>query len=220
MYEKQYRFEIKGLSPLIMHWDNIMWADQMSDERTAIKETDRALFKAGDDRCPPHTWRGCTYNDGNVIVLPTDNLRSCMMKAGARKTLKDRKTFKELTQSSMLFDELYCTLLVGGQSIDWKSVEAISGKNAKQAEAVKALGFKLLAKRAKVGQSKHVRVRPIFDKWSTSGLFTVVDEQLTLEIVQQIWTIAGLSIGLCDWRPGASQSPGPYGRYSAEIQPV
>lgn len=220
MYERKYEFHLEGLSPLIMHWDNIEWADQMEAERTEIKEKDKALFKAGDDRCPPHTWKGYTYNDGRHIVLPNDNLRSCLMKAGARIELKGKKTFKELTQCAILFDDLYIAFQVDGRQIEWPKIQAIKGVFAEQAAAVKALGFMLFVKRAAVGQAKHVRVRPRFDKWSAQGTITVLDEQVTADIVSKLWRIAGLYIGACDWRPGSPRSPGPYGRFKTTIKTV
>ena len=41
-----------------------------------------------------------------------------------------------------------------------------------------ALGFELFAKGAKIGQSKHIRVRPRFNAWSASGTITVFDDSM------------------------------------------
>lgn len=220
MYEKQYHFQLVGQTPLIMHWDNIEWADQMEEEVSRIKQKDKANFRAGDDRCPPHRWKGCTYNDGKHIALPNDNLRSCLLKAGARIELKGKKTYKELTQCAILFDDLFVPLFVNGEQIEWSRVEAIEGTFSDQARAAKALGFKLFVKRATIGQAKHVRVRPYFDSWSAEGTITVVDEQVNGEILDRLWQIAGLYIGCCDWRPASPRSPGPYGRFGATIKAV
>ena len=35
-------------------------------------------------------------------------------------------------------------------------------------------GFMLYVKGAKIGQSKHVRVRPRFDRWSATGTINVI----------------------------------------------
>jgi len=218
MYQQQYRFTLTGLGPAIMHWDNIEWTDIMEEQRSKIKSQDKKNFKAGDDRCPPHTWKGYTYNDGEHIAIPHDNLRSCLMKAGARVELQGKKTYKELTQCAILFDDLYIDFFVDGKKIPWKPVEAISGTFAEQCATARSLGFRLFAKRAAVGQAKHIRVRPRFENWTAQGTFTVVDEQMKLEVLKKIWQIGGLYIGLLDWRPGSPKSPGPYGRFSVEVE--
>lgn len=217
MYEKKYRFAIEGISPLIMHWDNIEWADQMSKERDRIKKDDGANFAAGDDRCPPQTWKGYTYHDGEVLVIPCDNLRATLMKAAVQVIFKKQKTFKELSQSGILFDDAFYPLTFGGKTIAISAIKKIEGTFAEHAKAVKELGFELFVKRAGVNNKKHVRVRPLFRQWSLGGTFTVVDAQITLEALTNIWGIAGPRVGLCDWRPGSPKSPGPYGRYATEL---
>lgn len=219
MYQQQYRFELTGLSPLIMHWDNIEWADQIEVERTRIKDQEKAKFKAGDDRCPPETWKGYTYNDGKVVIMPSDNIAAMLKKAGARVTLDKKKSFKELTQAAILFDDIGFPFLVGTDldTIAWSDIDGIGGEFPEQCEQAKALGFQLFAKRAAVGRAKHVRVRPKFDVWSVKGSFTVVEEALTVEKLTEIFGIGGRLIGLGDWRPGSQSSPGPYGRFACEL---
>ena len=217
MHQKRFNFTLTGLAPIIMHWDNIEWADQMEQERTRIKSEDVALFKAGDDRCPPKTWKGYTYNDGKHVCLPNDNLRSCIMRGAAKVELKGKESFKKLSQSGILFDELYIDLFVDGKQIPFPPIQDIQGPFRDHAEAVKKMGFKLLVKRAVVGQSKHIRVRPMFENWQAVGSFLVVEEQITDEVLNTIWEKSGLQVGLCDWRPGAPRSPGPYGRFATEL---
>ena len=216
--ERRYTFRLEGLSPLIMHWDNLDWADEIEAKRTAIKERDKSNFSAGDDRCPPHTWKGYAYNDGEVLVVPTDNLRTCLMKAGAKITFKNRETYKKIIPSAVLFEDLNAAFFNRGKQVRVPDIEAITGTYAEQAKAVLDLGFRLLAKRASVGQSKHVRVRPLFSDWSVEGQILVVDDTITKDCVERIFETAGLRIGLCDWRPDAPKSPGPYGRFRVTIK--
>lgn len=216
--DRVYKFTITGISPLIMHHDDIEWADKVAAMRTQIKERDKANFSAGDDRCPPDTWKGYCYSDGEHICLPTDNLRTCLMKAGAKVTLKNQETFKKASQSGIVFDNLYAQFLCHGKRIPVAAVNKIAGKFSEHSEAVLKLGFRLLAKRAKVGSAKHVRVRPMFSNWSATGTFLVVDDRITENALQQIWEIAGLRIGVGDWRPDSPQAPGPYGRFSVVVE--
>ena len=218
---KQYRVALTGITPLIMHWDNIEWQDQMLAWRTVPENAKNS--KAGDDRTPPYTWKGHTYNDGEVVVVPHDNLRSNLIAAGKKvKTGKGATTFKTAIASGISFDAAFVPLVLSnGKTVPWSDIEAIEGTFVDQCEGARRLGFKLLAKRASVGQNKHVRVRPVFDKgWSLSFAVTVTDDSLTQEVLQELFRVAGRYIALCDWRVGAPKSPGPYGQYTAEVETV
>lgn len=207
-----------GITPLIMHWDNIDWADQIGDKRTEVKAKDKANFSAGDDRCPPDTWKGSLYNDDVHIALPSDNLRTCIVKAGAKVTLVKQESFKKAMASGIQFDAPFADFLVGGNHVKIADCIKIAGPFAAQAEAVKKLGFRLLVKRAAVNGKKHVRVRPMFSNWQLITTFTVLEDRITDDALRQIWTAAGLYIGLCDWRPDSPKAPGPYGKFSVELK--
>ena len=86
------------------------------------------------------------------------------------------------------------------------------------AKIAEKLGFTLFVKRARVGTSKHVRVRPRFANWTASGTITVFDDQLKTDVLKNILTHAGFYCGLCDWRPGSPSAPGQFGRFSAELE--
>lgn len=216
--QRKFTVTLTGLSALLMHWDNIEWSDAIGEARTRIKENDKAEFAAGDDRCPPETWKGYVYNDGEHVCIPTDNLRSCLMKAGAKVTLKNQETFKKATQSGIVFTDAYAKFAVSGKSIKMSAIERISGKFSEHLVAAKALGFKLLAKRAKVNAAKHIRVRPMFAPgWQIIAGFVVGDDRISADILSKIWDYAGDLIGIGDWRPDSPKSPGPYGRFSAKL---
>ena len=220
MADRTFNLTLTGIGPLIMHWDNIEWADQIDEARSKIKKDDKPNFKAGDDRCPPDTWKGCVYNDGTHVAVPTDNLRSCLLKAGAKVEFKGKETYKRYTQTSILFLEPFAAFENGRGPIAIAAIEKISGTYAEQARAARQLGFRLLAKRARVGQSKHLRVRPVFDKWTVRGQFILTEDWFPAKKLREIWTIGGLREGLCDWRPGSKESPGPHGRFSVELEQV
>jgi hypothetical protein len=118
----------------------------------------------------------------------------------------------------MLVDGTHWPISVDGKAIPVASVMALRAEKSFQAhqEAVQKLGFDLFLKRAKIGQSKHIRVRPRFETWATRGIVHVWDEQITLDALKQIVTYAGLYKGLGDWRPGG-KTPGPFGMFTAEV---
>lgn len=213
---KQYGIKLTGASPIIMHWDNLD-GDNIVAKWLAVP-ANKKNSKAGDDRSPPWKWKHATYNDGKRIAIPEDMIRACLMNAGAKvPTGKGQQTFKRQTQSGMLFLEPYLDFFSNGKPIAWADIEAIEGTFAEHAEAVRELGFHLFVKRAKVGQSKHVRVRPRFDTWSVEGQLIVTDETITEDILRIILEQAGLYCGIGDWCPAAPRSPGPYGRFTAEV---
>jgi hypothetical protein len=219
---KTYRVTISGLSPLLMHSDNLEWAGKLKLWRE-IPEN-KKLSVAGDDRSPAFSWLGSLYHDGSVVGMPSDSLMRCLMEGGAQVVVpggRNGKTFKAQTQSGMLVVDESWPLLVMGKAIKVAPILKLATVNDFEVHAKAALdaGFRLFVKRAKIGQSKHVRVRPRFDSWSTTGLLQVWDEQLTLPVLRDIVRLSGELKGLGDWRP-SSRTPGPFGRFSAEVQEV
>lgn len=216
---KTYKVTITGLSDLIFHADNIEWGEQM--RRWREDPRNKAASVAGDDRSPACTWIGSLYNDGSNVAIPSDNLMRCLMEGGAQVPVpggKNGKTFKAQTQSGMLVAEEYWPLMVGGKRIPVADIMALVNEPDFQAHVatVKRSGFTLLVKRARIGASKHVRVRPRFATWSASGTLQVWDDQLKLASLTDIIRIAGAYKGIGDWRP-SSRTPGPFGRFEAKI---
>ena len=219
---KRYKITITGQSPLLMHSDNIEWGDEM--KRWRQDPDHKKLSVAGDDRSPAFGWLGSLYHSGGVVALPSDNLMRCFMEGGAQVVVpggKNGKTFKAQTQSGMLVVDEFWPLLIKGRPIDVKPILALKNEMDFEAHqsAVVASGFTLFVKRAKIGSSKHVRVRPRFDNWSATGVLQVWDEQLTLPVLKDIVRMSGALKGLGDWRP-SSKTPGPFGRFGGEVSEI
>jgi hypothetical protein len=128
---------------------------------------------------------------------------------------------KAQTQSGIICDKIGWPLLVDGSEIKTAAIMALKNDNdfEKHIELSKLLGFELFVKRARIGTSKHIRVRPRFKNWSASGTLTVVDQQITKEMLQTILTFAGSYCGIGDWRP-SSPTPGQFGRFIAEVKEI
>lgn len=215
-----YNVKLTGLTPLLLHRDNIDFADDLKVWRA--QPDNKKLSVAGDDRSPAFTWLGCLYDDGVQLTMPSDNLMSCIMAGGAAVPVpggRGGKTFKAQTQSGLLTTEANWTLLVDGKPISLEPLYALkNNSNFRDHQAtVLDYGFSLFVKRAAIGTSKHVRVRPRFPRWELQGNLDVWDDQLTLDVLRSILRMAGEYKGLGDWRP-SSKTPGPYGRFSAEVQ--
>lgn len=214
---KQYQIDLTGVRPLLMHHDNIDFQEELKHWRSRPENAKSSV--KGDDRSPAFSWHGCVYHDGEVLSIPSDNMRSCIMESGKKvpKTT-GRGSFKVDAVSSIIIDDLFIPLLCNGRTIKWNDIESIDGDFKDHLAAVKKLGFSLLVKRAKIGSAKHVRVRPQFDKWSLSFTVTVVDDNLiTEQVLSDLFTVGGRYVGLGDWRPGSPKSPGPYGQFSHQI---
>lgn len=215
---RTYSVTIQGLTPLLLHHDDIDWADHM----TAWKDNpqNKRVSKAGDDRTPAWRWIGCLYRDDEYVGVAAENIARCFMEGGAMVPVpggKSGKTFKAQSQSGMKIDQMLIPLDIHGNghgSLEWSAIEPLLEVDdwREHPEAVKKLGFRLLTKRARVGASKHIRVRPRFDKWWLRFTISVWDEQLTEAAIRDIIHYAGTYKGLGDWRPGG-KTPGSYGMF-------
>ncbi len=109
----------------------------------------------------------------------------------------------------------------------WKPIpnsaieEVARKKDFSDHEAISiAMGFELFVKRAPVGQSKHVRVRPRFNNWKIVGTLVVGMDEISNDVLAKLFELAGNFAGLCDWRPSSPKSPGSFGRFETTLTPV
>ena len=219
MGSRTYTLKMASVTPLLMHNDDIAWSEKI--QKWQKDPANKDLSHRGDDRSPAWVWYGyCYFNDG-VICLPSDNMMTMFRSAGAQLILKGSKTYKEPTQSQIVINELGWPLLVNGKPIQQETLKALIGENdfSKHIDLAESLGFQLFCKRAKIGQQKHIRVRPRFDSWECTGRLTVLDDELiNIDILKKILDIASNRVGLCDWRPSSPRSPGSFGKFSYELQ--
>lgn len=216
---RYFDITLTGVQPLLMHADDIDWADAM--ELWKNDADNKRLSKAGDDRSPAWRWVGSLYHDGEQLVMPVENIMRCLMEAGTMVLVpgsKAGKTFKAQTQSGIMPTTPSWPFLVDGEPIPFGPLKALIGNKNFQTHRDVALssGFELFAKRAKIGAQKHIRIRPRFTNWSTAGQLVVTDEQIDRQILQTIFDRGGRYKGLGDWRPG-SKTPGSFGVFEAGV---
>jgi hypothetical protein len=202
----------------MLHSDSIEWADQMEAWRVENKD----LSKPGDDRTPPWRWIGSLYysdGDNSLISMPADNvMKSVMSGATEVPTGKGKKTFKTQSQSGITCKDFYWPLLVNGKTIPMSAILPLQKveKFSEQEKRVRDLGFTLFVKRVRVGEMKHVRVRPRFDNWSIEGDLILTDSQISDEILRKILQYSGTK-GLGDGRPSSPRAPGSFGMFQPEF---
>jgi hypothetical protein len=219
---RNFAVEIDGITPIIFHNDDIEWSDQMDDWRGDPENAKNS--KPGDDRFPAYRWLGYLYHDdAGRIIVPAANLSRVLMEGGAQIPVpgarNSKKTFKAQSQSGILIRDvgwpLYCN--GSGAPLEFAALESVKSlKFADHKAVVSKLGFELFVKRVRVGQAKHVRVRPRFRKWRIAGVLTVTDDAITRDVLQQLFDQAGTYKGLGDWRP-SSNTPGSHGLFTAKI---
>ena len=117
---------------------------------------------------------------------------------------------------------MHWPIINNGRQIPKSEIEKLIGNNDFDfhAETAEALGFELLVKRAKIGQAKHIRVRPLFRNWEATGTLTVLDPDMsgiTHDMLSIILDQAGALIGLCDWRP-SSPAAGAFGKFTHKLR--
>lgn len=218
---KLYRCIITGKQPLLLHADSVEWADEMDAWRTNKKNA--ASSKAGDDRSPAWRWIGFLHHDGTHIVIPAEMIMPCFMGGGAMvPTGKGKTTFKKQSQTGILPSALSWPLLIDGKPIRMEKIFKLVGESdfAKHKELAIELGFRLYVKRAAISKSKHVRVRPRFDRWGVVPEIGVSDLQITQEVLQDLAEMAGNFHGLGDWRPSSPKKPGSHGMFDAVIEQI
>jgi hypothetical protein len=222
MNHSTYAVELTGETPLLMHHDNLSWAEVM--KKWELDPANQKISVKGDDRSPAWRWIGNLYVEQGRVVIPSDNLMTVLREGGTRcPTGNGKKTFKAQTQSGLVVDQSAWTLTVkDGAEVPYAPIKALIEEPDFALHELQAqeLGFSLFVKRAKIGQAKHVRVRPRFDQWSCKGTITVFDEMITRDVLKNILTFAGNYAGMGDWRPSSPKSPGPWGKFTATIKAV
>lgn len=221
---KQYNVTLTGLTPLLMHEDNLAFGEKIAAWRRDPANKEHSV--SGDDRSPAWTWLGYAYHDGRVMGLPADNLMTMLREGGAKvKTGKNQETYKKHTQAGLMIDSQQFDLFVNDKTIPIQKFNDLIGnlEFINHIDAAEATGFELLVKRAKVGMAKHVRVRPMFRTWELRGSLTVIDEEIsgiTSQVLDLILRQAGALVGLGDWRPSSPKSSGTFGKFAPKIEVV
>lgn len=217
---RRYQITLRGETPILMHQDNLAWAEVMNQWR--LDPANKKISVAGDDRTPAWRWLGNLYVESGRIVIPADNLMTVLREGGQKvSTGKGQETFKRYTQSGIIIDQSSWPLLLNGKEVSYAPIKALIGNPdfTEHLKVAESLGFELLVKRAKIGAAKHVRVRPRFDNWVLHGSLTVLaDDIITTQVLENILLFGGTYCGLCDWRPSSPKSPGSFGKFVAEIR--
>jgi hypothetical protein len=217
---RTYHITLTGAMPLLLHGDNLDWRAALSAWRAHPDNKPKSV--PGDDRSPAWTWIGGLYHDGHVLGISSDNLMTAIREGGARVSVPGKRslTYKRQSQSGLVVNELLWPIVGPTGTVAWPDVNALCDVEdfPKHQQFAVDHGFELFCKSARIGQSKHIRVRAKFLRWTIAGTITALDDTITTDVLTNIFKAAGLYAGLCDWRPSSPKSPGPYGTFTPLIK--
>jgi len=220
---ERYSVKLTGTTGCLMHQDNLSWSEQI--KKWQMNPDNKKFSVAGDDRSPAWTWVGSLYMDAGKVCIPADNLQTLVREGGSRvMTGRGKETLKKRAAAGIVVDQAAWPLMGSKGLIDVAPilalVEAQDMDFSKYEAVARDLGFELFVKRARIGTSKHVRVRPRFDVWSAEGTLTVTDEAISESLLKSILVEAGERSGIGDWRPSSPSRPGPWGKFQFELKRI
>ena len=67
---------LKGIQPLIMHRDNIIYGEKVKAWQR--NPDNKKICCGGDDRTPAWTWIGYLYHDQREVVIDADNIMTML----------------------------------------------------------------------------------------------------------------------------------------------
>jgi hypothetical protein len=205
MATNSHTFTINGIGPMLMHCGQT--ADPLNQFARAMKAQSAKRNKTDEDLATLSLlewWAGLytdkplkvdaegivSVPDGTGLIMPAHVLDSCI-REGARK-IKAGK------------------LISAGVIVEGPAKFKASGvKSLAAASGDESFHFRCAVK---VGTSKVMRTRPIFNEWSASFSICMDTEVVDLPTVKQSLEAAGRLVGVGDWRPGAPKG-GSYGRF-------
>ena len=134
-------------------------------------------------------WREKLYTEGNQVVQQSCHIESALIKAAAsfRITGKRGKSYKDLFSANIVIDPVNIP-------------HCVEVPEELDTDADKPLYVDMrpvIVMRARV-----VRLRPCFKPgWSLSFTINVTDDELPFEILSDVLTLAGKTVGIGDYRP-------------------
>lgn len=183
------KMKLTGVAPLLMH--NGQLADPTNKHAKAMKEISSRRKKTEADflELKRAEWFGGLYLDeSNQIAIPADLVLAIVI-GGAKKNKNGSEAKAGIYEAQPFFKLEYDgakdinKLFDDERFVDYRGV--------------------------KVGQSRVMRTRPIFKKWSTTVEVMIDEEIIDTKQVVQAFIAAGERVGLGDFRPR-------FGRFIAE----
>lgn len=189
---KETKLKLVGTSPLLLSCDRL--ADPLDPATIRHRQLTSKRNKTEDDHLAiaRSQWEGLLYLDkGNNVVMPTMNIRACLVAGG-----KINKLGQQLKRAALMLDE-YAPLDYGKKlSVDQLWAEGYVDRRS------------VVVSRARV-----IAYRPKFSQWQLA--FTLFYDESILDESQivQSFENSGKYVGLGGFRP---EKGGIFGRFTVE----
>lgn len=186
--------KVKGAAPLLQHRFPMPELETMS----------KGGHKVTGAKDYTQEWRDYLYVNANGEVFqPAAHFEGAMVKAAVNFKITGRrgKTYKDLFRAAVFVtpDEI----LHGVQEPDELDTDADKPLYLDMRPVI-------------VNRARVVRLRPAFKMgWELEFIIEVIDDQISPELVQDVFTLAGKTVGIGDYRPR-------FGRFNVvrfEVQP-
>lgn len=191
---KTIKMKIRGIRPMIMH--NGRTSDPLDPYAQKLKKVSAKRAKTEDDfalMSQIEQEAGLYWSDELGVYLPVDNLLRMFLDA-AKKVKLGRQAVGIMPTA-----EYGVPLVFDGH------------RSFKRLTTEDRFRFR---KAVTVSSSKVMRTRPMIPTgWEAEVEVELDTDLIDVEQFRDICDIAGLRIGLGDWRPGAPRVPGPFGRF-------
>ena len=184
---QEVNYRLTSLAPLIMH--NGQLADPVNKWTKLIKQisSKRKKTDADNEEMARLEFMGSLYLDEEGPVLPAYVIDGMLIRAA----MKSR-------EGPLAKAGCFC--------LDHASLEYDGPRAANELWEDEGFRFSSMVR---VQSSRVSRMRPIFNKWSTTIKLHIEDTIVNIGRVDEWLETAGVQIGLCDWRPQ-------YGRFTVE----
>lgn len=189
----RFSITLTGTTPLLMH--NPRLADPEDEITREVATLTGKRKKTDEDRraIGRLEWFGGLYlGDNGRPVMPTANVRKCIIEAG-----KTRKLGKQIGRAAS-FVEFMTPLIYDGP----KDMDALYARPE----------FRHRATVVNNGKGRIVRVRPKFSAWSITTSIELLEDMLNPSELSDIASLAGLIEGLGDNRVNG------FGRFSCTVK--
>ena len=186
-----FRVTLNGTLPLLMH--NAQLSDPLNHHTRAMKAVSGKRTKTDsdhEDMARLEFLGGLYYLPDVGPFLPGDNIQRCLVDAA-----KLTRAGRQVTRGVFISTDINPLAYKGPRGLDglW------ADENFRHRKSVK------------VGMSRVMRTRPMFQQWSVDAEGELDESELNLEELRQITEAAGTRIGIGDWRPR-------FGRFTASVE--
>jgi hypothetical protein len=170
---------IRGIAPLMQHRFPMPDLSQMS--KGGRKNTGAVDYT--------QEWRDYLYTANGQIVQPSSHIEGALVKAAAgfKITGKRGKSYKDLFSANLIVDPV-------------EIPHNVAVPDELDCDADKPLYIDM--RPVIVNRARVVRLRPAFKPgWELSFTINITDDELPFEILYDVLTLAGKTVGIGDYRP-------------------